>query len=253
MATTAGTAAVDDVKAAQRARIGELAAADAAPEADRSAAPAASGAAVVVAAAAAEEDGDQPARPSPISILWPAYFSAFVDFVGQALTFPVQPFLADEMGASPAMISALFGAYSVGMFIGATAMGRLSDRVGRKPVIIFSLVASTIAYVIAGLANDLSVLFISRVLGGLCGGTLPVAQAMILDVTTEEERPLYLALGGAAYGLGFVVGPAIGAVAVGPLGVGGCYFVCAAVSLVGLGVSKNDEFCINDEKLCITN
>eukprot|EP01046_Picozoa_sp_COSAG06_P013679 COSAG06_NODE_832_length_12037_cov_81.245854_5_plen_338_part_00 len=173
-------------------------------------------------------------KPSPISLLWPAYLCVFVDFMGLAITIPIQPFIADDMGASPGQISALVGVYSIGQLLGNIVMGRVSDRIGRKPVILISLATSTISYVFAGFAEALWVLFLARGMCGICGGTMPVAQAMVLDVVSDfRERPKYLALCGVSLGMGFTIGPAIGAAFVEPLGVNGVFFVCAV--LAGLG------------------
>ena len=170
-------------------------------------------------------------RPSPMSVLWPAYMCVFVDFMGLALTIPIQPFLADEFGATPAQISMLVGVFSAGQLVGNLIMGRLSDKIGRKPIIIASLVASTVSYVGCGMATGLNALFLARGLCGICGGTMPVAQAMILDVVSDfRQRPKYLGLCGAALGMGFVVGPAVGAASFAAVGVSGAFFVCAALS-----------------------
>lgn len=188
------------------------------------------------AAAAAAEAGGQHA--SPMSVLWPSYMCVFVDYMGLALTIPIQPFLADEFGATPAQISMLVGSFSAGQLVGNMVMGKLSDKVGRKPIIIASLVASTASYVACGLATGLTALFLARGLCGICGGTMPVAQAMILDVVSDfRQRPKYLGLCGAALGMGFVVGPAVGAASFAALGVSGAFFVCAALSGVAVLVA----------------
>lgn len=177
---------------------------------------------------------------TPMSYLWPAYLCVVVDFMGLALTIPVQPFLADTLGASAFQISALVGTFSAGQLLGNIVMGRLSDKIGRKPIILLSLAASTVSYVICGLAESLFVLYLARGLCGICGGTMPVAQAMVLDVVKDfKQMPKYLALVGASLGVGFTIGPAIGAATVEAWGVSEAFYVCAALSgcvfLVALG------------------
>ena len=169
--------------------------------------------------------------PSHFSKLWPAYLCVFVDFMGLALTIPIQPFLADEFGASATAISALVGVFSLGQLLGNMVMGKLSDKIGRRPIIMASLSFSTASYVLCGFAESVAVLFIARGLCGICGGTMPVAQAMVLDVVSDfRERPKYLGLCGASLGMGFIIGPAIGALAAETAGVAGAFFVCAALS-----------------------
>ena len=138
-----------------------------------------------------DPDSEQP--PSYISQLWPAYMCVMVDYMGLALTIPIQPFLAADLGGSAAHASALVGTYSAGQLIGNIVMGRVSDRHGRRPVIIFSLLASTVGYVLCGVSQSLWFLFLARGVCGICGGTMPVAQAIVLDVVTDyTQRPKYL-------------------------------------------------------------
>ena len=166
-----------------------------------------------------------------MKLLWPAYLCVCVDFMGLALTIPVQPYLADDLGASAFQISALVGTFSLGQLVGNVVMGRLSDKIGRKPIIIMSLAASTASYVVCALAEALPVLFLARGLCGICGGTMPVAQAMVLDVVKDfRDIPKYMGLCGASLGLGFTIGPAIGAATVEMWGVSGAFYTCAAIS-----------------------
>ena len=108
----------------------------------------------------------------------PQYMCVFVDFMGLALTIPIQPFLADELDASPTQISMLVGVFSLGQLVGNMVMGQLSDKIGRKPIICASLICSTLSYIVCGFADTLTVLFIARGFCGICGvrssQTMPV-------------------------------------------------------------------------------
>lgn len=184
-------------------------------------------------------DTQKPTR-SVMSFLWPAYLCLFIDSLGLGVAIPILPYLALEMswtddGVCPSVcpapivagevdqcgliegcgtsidVGALIGIFALGMMIGNAIMGRVSDRVGRKPVVMFSLFASSLGYVACGLAPTLGFLFAGRIFSGLAGGTLPVVQAMIMDIVEPRERPKYFGFAGAMLGLSFMVGPGLGA------------------------------------------
>lgn len=151
-----------------------------------------------------------------------------IDMMGLAVTIPVQPFIASDLGASASQIAMLTGCFSVGQLLGSLIMGKLSDIIGRKNVIILSMAASTASYLLAGFAESLVMLFIARGFCGVCGGTMPVVQAMVLDVVSDpKQRPEMLALVGAAGGSGFVIGPAIGGICAQLFGLSSAFFLCA--------------------------
>ena len=159
------------------------------------------------------------------------FLVVFVDLFGFGLILPLLPFYAQEYNASKTVIGFLVASYAAAQFIGAPILGRLSDRFGRRPVLLASILGTAIGFVLLAVADPLGralgatwfaadsavvlsvvvgVLFVSRILDGLTGGNISVAQAYITDVTAPEERARGLGLIGAAFGLGFILGPAIG-------------------------------------------
>ena len=120
------------------------------------------------------------------------------------------PFFATELGASPLEVGGIIGSYSAIQFLFAPIWGRMSDRHGRRPVLILGLLGTVVSYIVFALADTVSVLLLSRVLGGLTGATIPVAQAYVADSTPRETRARAMGLIGAAFGVGFIIGPAIG-------------------------------------------
>jgi DHA1 family tetracycline resistance protein-like MFS transporter len=172
----------------------------------------------------------------------------FVDLLGFGLILPLLPFYADAYGATPFVVGLLAASYAAAQFIGAPVLGRLSDRYGRRPVLLISIAGTVVGFLLLGLAEPLgralagnapaatanaiilAILFLSRILDGVTGGNISVAQAYITDVTDEENRARGLGLIGAAFGLGFIIGPALG----GALSAGGRYavpaFVAAAIA-----------------------
>ena len=140
------------------------------------------------------------------------FFAVLVDLVGFGIVLPVLPFYARDFGADYAQIGLLYAIYSLVQLVMAPLWGRISDRVGRRPVIFLGLLGSALAYAIFARADSLAMLFLSRIVGGVGGSTIPVAQAYIADVTSPGRRAGGLGLIGAAFGLGFVIGPALGGI-----------------------------------------
>lgn len=132
--------------------------------------------------------------------------------MGFGIVLPLLPFYADRFGASGTQVGLLITVYSIAQFFLAPIWGRLSDRVGRRPILIFGLLGSAASYLVFAYANTLALLFISRIMAGIGGATVPVAQAYISDITPPEKRAGNLGLIGAAFGLGFIFGPALGGV-----------------------------------------
>ena len=133
-----------------------------------------------------------------------------VDLVGFGLVIPLLPFYAVRFAASPQEVTALVAIYSLAQLVTAPLWGRLSDRVGRRPVLLASLTASALAYLWLGGATALWMLFAARAFAGACAGNIAAAQAYVADVTKPEERARGMGLIGAAFGLGFMIGPALG-------------------------------------------
>ena len=138
------------------------------------------------------------------------FTTVLLDLVGFGMVLPLIPFYATELGASPLVVGAIMASYSLMQLVFAPVWGTLSDRWGRRPLLILGLFGSSLSYLVFGLATTVGILLISRVLGGIMGATVPVAQAMIADATTPARRARGMGLIGAAFGLGFVFGPAIG-------------------------------------------
>lgn len=139
---------------------------------------------------------------------------AVVDLIGMGLIIPLQADYAKRLGASGLTFGLLVGAYSLAQFIFNPLLGRWSDRVGRRRVLFLSLVGSVISHMLLGfadLANSLALMFVARLLDGMTGANIATAQAYISDVTDETDRARGMGLFGAAFGLGFVCGPALGA------------------------------------------
>jgi DHA1 family tetracycline resistance protein-like MFS transporter len=139
------------------------------------------------------------------------FLTTFVNLVGFGIIIPLLPFYAQTFGASPLVIGLLFASFSLSQLIASPLLGDLSDRWGRRPVLIFSLLGTVVSFVMMAVANSLVMLFAARIVDGLSGGNITTARAYIADVSTEENRAKAFGLLGAAFGLGFIVGPALGA------------------------------------------
>ena len=140
--------------------------------------------------------------------------TAFVDMLGLIIVYPLLPFYATRLGASAAMVGALVAAFSVAQLVSAPAWGWMSDRYGRRPAILFGLLVSAVAYVIFAFAGSLWLLFLSRLIQGLGGGTIGVVQAYVADISEQKDRAKALGWLSAVTSLGAVVGPAIGSILV---------------------------------------
>ena len=148
------------------------------------------------------------ARPLPMSTL---LLVVFIDFVGIGALIPILPYtVIDELGYSETVMTALLACFSLAMFIGNPLLGRLSDKIGRKPVLMGSLAVATIAHFAFAFSEHILLMFISRIIAGLAAGNIGVIQALIADNTAPEERARFMGLLGASIGAGFVFGPALG-------------------------------------------
>jgi DHA1 family tetracycline resistance protein-like MFS transporter len=137
------------------------------------------------------------------------FLTIFIDLLGFGMVIPLLPFFAQDFQATPLEIGLLISAYSWMQFFFAPVFGSVSDRVGRRPVLFFSIIGSGIGYMMIGLAGSLTMVFAGRILGGITGANLSTAQAYIADVTTRENRAKGMGLFGMAFGLGFIMGPAL--------------------------------------------
>ena len=136
----------------------------------------------------------------------------FVDLIGFGMIIPILPLYAKNFQAEEWQIGLLLGCYSFMQFLASPVLGYISDRIGRKPVLLVSLVGSAIGYAVMASAQSLSMLFIARIIAGICGASVGTAAAYIADITPPENRSRRMGLIGAAFGVGFVLGPAIGGI-----------------------------------------
>src|ERR1700756_27828 len=138
------------------------------------------------------------------------FLIVFIDLVGFGLVIPLLPFYAVRFGASPQQVTVRLAVFSLMQLFTAPLWGKLSDRVGRRPVLMISMAASVLAYLWIGSATAEWMLFAARALARACARNIAAAQAYIADITTPEGRAKGMGLIGAAFGLGFIIGPALG-------------------------------------------
>ncbi len=138
----------------------------------------------------------------------------FIDLMGFGIVIPLLPLYGERYRPSALAMGMLLSAFSATQFAAAPVLGRLSDRFGRKPVLLFSLAGSVAGYLLFAFAHSLAMLFAARIIDGISGGNISTAQAYVADVTTPETRARGMGMIGAAFGLGFIFGPAIAGVTV---------------------------------------
>ena len=163
------------------------------------------------------------------------FFIMLMDIVGLSILAPVAPYIVKRYSDNASMVTMLTVIYAGAMFFAAPIMGKISDRVGRRPVLLVSVFGSAIGYFIFGIGGALWVLFLSRLIDGLTGGNLSTAAAYIADVSKPEERAKNFTLIGMAYGFGFILGPALGG-ALGQINVDLPLFFAGVVSLLSVGL-----------------
>jgi len=165
------------------------------------------------------------------------FLTVFIDLVGFGIVVPMLPLYARDFGAHGIIIGLIFSAYSIMQFIFSPIWGKFSDRVGRRPVLLLSTSAACVSYVLfavaSGMTNQalaLALVVLSRVLAGICGGNIAVAQAYVADITPPEKRSKMMGMIGMAIGLGFVFGPGIGAFSLSTMGLPGPGWIAAVLS-----------------------
>lgn len=166
-------------------------------------------------------------RAAPLGVV---FFTVLLDLLGFGMVLPLLPFYAERYGASPFGVAMLFASFSLAQFVFAPVWGWLSDRVGRRPVLLGSIAGAVAAYALFALARSFTVLLIARTASGVAAANYSIAQAYIADTTTPEDRARGMGLLGAAFGLGFVLGPVLGGLA----GMLGYAAVPAAAGLLAL-------------------
>ncbi|MBI3401813.1 MAG: MFS transporter [Acidobacteria bacterium] len=137
------------------------------------------------------------------------FLTIFVNLVGFGIIIPLLPFYAETFGASPIVIGLLFAVFSLCQLAAAPALGDLSDRYGRRPILVFSLAGTVVSFVMLALAHSIVMLFAARIVDGLSGGNISTARAYVADITAPKDRAKAYGLIGAAFGLGFILGPAL--------------------------------------------
>lgn len=143
-------------------------------------------------------------------LLFSIILVVFIDLLGFSLILPLLPYYAETFQANNFVTGLLVASYAAAQMIGAPLLGRLSDRYGRRPILIASIFGTFLGFLLLGFAKTLAMLFAARVLDGLTGGNLSIAQAYISDVTEAKDRSKGLGMIGAAFGLGFIIGPVTG-------------------------------------------
>lgn len=167
---------------------------------------------------------------SPLGIV---FTTVLIDLIGFGIVLPILPLWAEDFGANAVVIGVITASYAVMQVLFAPLLGRISDRHGRRPVILLSLVGSIVAFLMVGFAQSLLVIFLARVLQGIAGASYGAAQAYVADVTGPKDRAHGMGLIGAAFGLGFLLGPAIGA-GFATIDVRAPFFAAAALAAVNL-------------------
>lgn len=172
--------------------------------------------------------------PAGRSPLVPLFMTVLVDVLALSIMVPLMPFVATRYGASPLVAGLLFTSFSLCQFISGPILGRISDRVGRKPTLVVSQLGTCIGLVVFALAERLEVLFIARMIDGLTAGNLSIAQAYITDVTRPENRTKAFGLIGLAFAFGFLVGPAASGILADKVGYSAPPLVAAGLSLLSV-------------------
>lgn len=166
-------------------------------------------------------------------IFW-LYITVFINILGFGMVVPLIPYFAEHFGASFLEIGFIAATFSLGQLLTAPFWGRLSDRYGRKPILIISLLGSVVSYLVLAVATNLEMIFLARLFKGMASAAaFPIAQAYIADITTKEERTVYIGRLSAMYALGFIFGPVFGGL-LGNFGFSTAFFVASAVTFANL-------------------
>lgn len=150
--------------------------------------------------------------PSRTGSLVFIFLTIFIDLLGMTILIPTSVFIIQKYNSSALVVGLLSVVYAAAQFVSAPILGQLSDRYGRRPFLVVSMLGSAAGYFLFGLGGSLTVLFIARLIDGITAGNLSIAQAYIADISAPEERTKNFTIIGIAYGLGFILGPALGGI-----------------------------------------
>lgn len=142
--------------------------------------------------------------------VWIIFVIQVTEVLGFSLILPFLPYYAQEYGASPLTVGMMLTVFSLFQFISSPIMGRLSDSYGRRPLLILSQISTMLSFIVLGFANSLFLIFFSRIIDGMLGSNFTIAQAYLSDISTKKDRSKIFGISGAAFGVGFMIGPAIG-------------------------------------------
>lgn len=160
------------------------------------------------------------------------FLTVFIDILGFGIVIPVLPLYAEHFGATTWQIGWLVGVFSLSQFFFAPIWGKISDRIGRKPVLMIGVIGTIAGYIMMGLAGSVLMLFVARLIDGIAGANIGTAQAYLADISSPETRARAMGLLGAAFGLGFVFGPALGGWAGVKYGFAAPMFIAAGLAAV---------------------
>ncbi|TSD65959.1 MFS transporter [Inquilinus sp. KBS0705] len=166
-------------------------------------------------------------------ILWVLVFIAVINSMGFGIIIPLLYPYGKKFGVTQHTIGLLTAAYSIAQFFATPVLGALSDKYGRKPLLVISLAGTCLSFIVFGLANSIIVLFAARILDGLTGGNISVAQAMVSDISSPQDRAKNFGILGSAFGFGFVIGPAIGGL-LSKFGMQVPFFFAAGIAILGV-------------------
>jgi multidrug resistance protein len=165
--------------------------------------------------------------------LWVLVFISIINSMGFGIIIPLLYSYGKKFGVTEQTIGLLTAAFSISQFFATPVLGSLSDKYGRKPILVLSLVGTCVSFILFGLANSIVMLFAARILDGLTGGNISVAQAMISDISSPKERAKNFGILGSAFGFGFVIGPAVGGL-LSKFGTQVPFFFAAGIAMLGV-------------------
>src|SRR5256884_6840061 len=169
-----------------------------------------------------------PAARSRVAVI---FFTVLIDLIGFGIIIPILPYYAQRLGAGGLGLGALLGVFSAMQFVATAFLGRTSDRVGRRPILLTTMLVNALGYLLFAAAHTYPVLFLARVVSGLAGGNISAAQAYMADITTPAEPSAGMGIIVAGFGLGFIIGPALGGLSAHYLGPSAPGLVAAVLSL----------------------